>query len=421
MVLSSGTRLLARVALTLLFAGPSTLSATAADSPPAPPAAPASQPATTQQDVKIAFLGVRHPAPPIYDYESEPADAGIAGARIAMRDMKTTGRLTGQNFTLDEVLLSEGQSAVEAAKGLVAKGAGLIVTDLPAPELLAVADALKDMPATLFNISAEDDSLRNADCRANVYHIAPSRAMLTDALAQFLLFKQWRGVFLISGKEPADKLYAEAVRRSVKKFGLKLVGDKEWEFGNLARDRADGPTQAEALVFSRGTGADVIVVADEEGNFGDYVQYHTAEPKLVVGTQGLTPATWSRVLDVWGSAQLQSRFVRTNKRAMRPLDYQAWTAIRAIGEAATRAKTGDPKAVADYILHPDFEIAAFKGVPVSLRDWDRQLRQPILIVQPKMLVSVAPEPGFLHPVSTLDSLGFDKPETGCKIPSGGKS
>lgn len=421
MVLSSGTRLLARVALTLLFASPSTLAATAADNPPAPPTTPAPQPNRTLQDVKIAFLGVRHPAPPIYDYESEPADAGIAGARIAMRDMKTTGRLTGQNFTLDEVLLNQGQSAAEAAKALVAKGTGLIITDLPAPELLAVADALKDTPATLFNISAEDDSLRNADCRANVYHIAPSRAMLTDALAQFLLFKQWRNVFLISGKEPADKLYAEAVRRSAKKFGLKLVGDKEWEFGNLARDRADGPTQAEALVFSRGTGADVIVVADEEGNFGDYVQYHTAEPKLVMGTQGLTPATWSRALDVWGSAQLQSRFVRANKRAMRPLDYQAWTAIRAIGEAATRAKTGDPKAVAEYILHPDFEIAAFKGVPVSLRDWDRQLRQPILIVQPKMLVSVAPEPGFLHPVSTLDSLGFDKPETGCKIPSGGKS
>ena len=245
--------------------------------------------------------------------------------------------------------------------------------------------------------------------------------MLTDALMQFLLYKQWRHVFLIAGKEPNDKLYADAARRSLKKFGLKLVGDKEWTFGDLARQRADGPTQAEALVFTRGTDADVIVVADEEGNFGDYIQYHTAEPKLVAGTQGLTPATWSRVLDSWGSAQLQSRFVRANKRAMRPLDYQAWTAIRAIGEAATRAKSGDPQTIANYILRPDFEIAAFKGVPVSIRDWDRQMRQPILIVQPKMLVSVAPEPGFLHPVSLLDSLGFDKPETGCKISSGGKS
>ena len=122
-----------------------------------------------------------------------------------------------------------------------------------------------------------------------------------------------------------------------------------------------------------------------------------------------------------GSAQLQNRFVRTNKRAMRPLDYQAWTAIRAIGEAATRAQSASPKAIGDYMLRPDFEIAAFKGVPVSLRSWDRQLRQPILLVQPKMLVSLSPQPGFLHPATPLDSLGSDEPESGCKIHSGGKS
>jgi ABC transporter substrate binding protein (PQQ-dependent alcohol dehydrogenase system) len=245
--------------------------------------------------------------------------------------------------------------------------------------------------------------------------------MLTDALAQFLVFSKWQHVFLVVGKDPEDQLYAAAMRRSVKKFGLKLTGDKVWEFGDLARERADGPTRANALVFTRGTDADMIVIADEAGNFGDYIQYHTAEPKLVGGTQGLVPATWSRVLDAWGSAQLQSRFVRTNKRPMRPLDYQAWEAIRIIGEAATRSKSGDPKTVADYAVRPDFQIAAFKGVPVRFRSWDRQLSQPVLLVQPKMLVSVAPEPGFLHPVSPLDTLGFDKPETGCKIPTGAKS
>ena len=371
--------------------------------------------------MRLAYLGFRRPAPPIYDYEDDPADVGLAGARIALRDMETTGRLTGQDFSLDAVILGRGQSPVEAAEALVARGEGLIVADLPAKDLLAVADSLKGKPATLFNIQAEDDSLRNADCRANIDHFAPSRSMLTDALMQFMAAQRWRNVFLVTGHEPGDLAYADAVRRSARKFGLKITGDKPWTFGNLARERADGPTRADALVFTRGVDADMIVVADEAGNFGDYVQYHTSEPKLVAGTQGLVPATWSRVLDAWGSAQLQSRFVRTNKREMRPLDYQAWTAIRAIGEAATRAKSGDPATISDYMLRPDFEIAAFKGVPVSVRPWDRQLRQPILLVQPKMLVSVAPEPGFIHPVSPLDTLGFDKPETGCKLPSGGKS
>ena len=426
MVLTFGTRALSRATLLAsLSVFVPALSIPARSDGSTPHATPAPAAAQTEpsksQDVKIAYLGIRRPAPPIYDYEANPADVGIAGAKIAMRDMSTTGRLTGQTFTLDQTIVAKDQSAVDAAKALVAKGEGLIVADLPAKDLLAVADALKDSPATLYNINAEDDLLRNSECRGNVFHIAPSRSMLTDALAQFLAFSKWRNVFLVVGKDPDDQLYANAVRRSVRKFGLKLTGDKVWEFGDLARARADGPVQASALVFTRGVDADMIVVADEAGNFGDYIQYHTAEPKLVGGTQGLVPATWSRVLDAWGSAQLQSRFVRTNKRPMRPLDYQAWEAIRIIGEGAVRAKSGDPKTVSDYILRPDFQIAAFKGVPVSFRRWDRQLSQPVLLVQPRMLVSVAPEPGFLHPVSPLDTLGFDKPESGCKIPSGAKS
>lgn len=377
-------------------------------------------PGSPGQRVQIAYLAHRRAAPPIYDYESEPADDGIAGARIAMKDNATTGRLTGQAFELDEVLLDQGQSAADAAKALAAKGTGLIVADLPADELLAAADAVKDSDATLFNIGAEDDRLRNADCRANIDHFAPSRQMLTDALAQFLATQRWRNVFLVVGEEPRDQLYAEAVRRSVKKFGLKLTGDKPWTFGPLARERADGPIRADAFVFTRGVDADMIVIADEGGNFGDYIEYHTAEPKLTGGTQGLLPATWSRVLDAWGSAQLQNRFVRAYKRPMRPLDYQAWTAIRAIGEAATRTHSGNAKAVGDFMLSPGFEIAAFKGVPVSFRTWDHQLRQPILLVQPRMLVSLSPQPGFLHPGTTLDTLGTDEPESTCKLRLGDK-
>ncbi|WP_246725356.1 ABC transporter substrate-binding protein [Beijerinckia sp. L45] len=417
MRLVSGTRVLALVCASAWIILPATADRAAAQ--PASPPAPSASPAAPAQDIHIGYLANRRPAPPIYDYEDDPADVGIAGARIAMKDNATTGRLVGQTYALDESILDKGQSPVDAAKALVDKGAGLIVADLPADELLAVSDALKGRDATILNIGAEDDRLRNADCRANIDHFAPSRQMLTDALAQFLSAQRWRNVFMVVGLDPADTLYAEAMRRSVKKFGLKLTGDKPWTFGPLARQRADGPIRADAFIFTRGVDADMIVVADEAGNFGDFVQYHTAEPKLIGGTQGLTPATWSRVLDAWGSAQLQNRFVRTNKRPMRPLDYQAWTAIRAIGEAATRAHSASAKEIGAYMLRQDFEIAAFKGVPVSLRTWDRQLRQPILLVQPKMLVSLSPQTGFLHPITPLDSLGSDEPESGCKIRSGG--
>ena len=111
--------------------------------------------------------------------------------------------------------------------------------------------------------------------------------MLTDALAQFLAFKRWPKLFLIVGPKPGDQLYAEAMRRSAKKFGLKIAAEKPWTFGPLARARGDSITQSDALVFTRGLDYDIMVVADEAADFGDYISYRTWDPRLVAGTQGL--------------------------------------------------------------------------------------------------------------------------------------
>ena len=100
---------------------------------------------------------------------------------------------------------------------------------------------------------------------------------------------------------------------------------------------------------------------------------------------------------------------------MRPADYQAWAAIRAIGESVTRARTADARAVTAYMLDDKFQLAAFKGVPVSFRTWDHQLRQPLLIAQPMAIVSVSPQQGFLHQRTPLDTLGFDQPESACHL------
>jgi ABC transporter substrate binding protein (PQQ-dependent alcohol dehydrogenase system) len=100
---------------------------------------------------------------------------------------------------------------------------------------------------------------------------------------------------------------------------------------------------------------------------------------------------------------------------MTALDMQAWTATRMIGEAASRTSSSDPKTLLNFIKGADFSIAAFKGQRLTLRDWNLQLRQPILLVDGRMVVSVSPQDGFLHQVSELDTLGVDRPETKCKL------
>lgn len=366
-------------------------------------------------EIRIALITRQLPPPPLYEFDPVPEDEGLAGGRLAVRDNNTTGQFTGHRYILEEETLEEGQDAVAAARSLVERGAGFLAIDLDADDVLAIADALKDENVVLFNVRATDDRLRGADCRSNVFHVAPSRAMLTDALAQFLAFKRWRRLFLIVGPQPGDKLYAEAMKRAARKFGLVIAAEKPWEFGPLARAKADSPTTAGALTFTQNLDYDIAVVADEAGDFGDYLAYRTWDPRLVVGTQGLIAATWHPTFEVWGAAQAQTRFRRTADRTMRPLDYQVWMAVRAIGEAVTQTKATDPGAVRQFIRGAEFGLPAYKGVSLSFRPWDQQLRQPLLLVQPRFLVSVAPEQGFLHQRTPLDTLGFDQPESACKL------
>jgi len=100
---------------------------------------------------------------------------------------------------------------------------------------------------------------------------------------------------------------------------------------------------------------------------------------------------------------------------MTALDMQAWSAARMIGEAASRVASDDPQTILAYLKGPDFGLAAFKGQKLTLRDWNLQLRQPILLADGRTIVSVSPQEGFLHQFSELDTLGIDRPETKCRL------
>ncbi|GJE76780.1 ABC transporter substrate-binding protein [Methylorubrum suomiense] len=380
---------------------------------PGTPNAQAAQPGGSDTHIAMIYRSV--PPPSSYDAEAEPEDLGVAGARMAVKDNNTTGRFTKQTYALDEVALEPGLDAVAAAKELAAKGVKYFALTLPADEVLAVADALKDQDIVILNAGAPDDRLRGADCRANVFHTLPSRAMQTDALAQYMTLMRWRKIFLIVGPTERDKAYAEALKNSAKKFGLKITAEKPWTFGPLAKARGDTPTRAEAMVFTRGLDYDMAIVADEEGDWGDYVPFRTVDPRPVAGTQGLIATTWHPTLETWGAAQAQNRFRRQTGRLMKPLDYQAWAAVRTVGEAATQKKSTEVGVIRPYLTTPEFSLPAYKGVSLTYRPWDHQLRQPVIVVQPKAMVSVAPEQGFIHQRTPLDTLGTDEPETTCKL------
>ena len=379
----------------------------------------ASPAAAAPAEIDIAYLGLAQTRSlPLSYLDQPPTDEGVQGARLGLADNATTGKFVQQSYHLEEAVAPDADAVLAAFKRLSAAGYRNFVADLPAPLLLQIADLPEAKDALLLDATATDDRLRGADCRANMLHLLPSRAMLADALMQYLTVKQWKRILLVVGKDAPDQDYAAAIRRAAKKFQIHIVADKPWTYDPGARrtDTGHYAIEAEVARFTQGIDYDLLVVADEADNFGDDLGYRQTDPRPVAGTQGLVPAAWARPFEQWGATQLQNRFLKQAGRWMTERDFGAWMAVRAFGEAATRSASADPAVMAKFMHGDTFELAAFKGARLSFRPWDGQLRQPVLLADDRSLVSVSPQPGFLHEFSELDTLGFDQPETACHLP-----
>lgn len=363
-----------------------------------------------KQTINIAYV-TQEQNPPAALSNLDPfiKDKGLIGAELGVADNNTTGQFTNQQFVLKTFIIPLDGNIVETFNKNIVGQFQLVVVNLPAVQLNQLADIAAAKQTLLFDVATSDDELRNEQCRSNVLHLLPSRAMRADALAQYMMKKRWDKWFLLIGPNQEDRLYADAIKRAAKRFGMKVVAEKTWEHTFDARRTA----QSDVAVFTQVDDYDVLVVADEQGLFGEYLDYRTWHPRPVIGTQGLIATAWHKTHDQWGATQMQNRFKDRVGRWMEEQDYGAYLAVRAIGEAATRTKSNELKPIKDYLLSDQFALQGYKGNPLSFRSWDGQLRQPVLLAAPRSMVSVAPIEGFLHPKTELDTLGYDQPESKC--------
>eukprot|EP01037_Dinobryon_pediforme_P014839 gene14839-14975_t len=369
-------------------------------------------------EIRIGFVHGPHSKLRLSLLDIPAENDGLAGLQLAIDDSNTTGQFLNQSFVLVNRPVKSAQDVTQAMAALAAQNVGFVIADLDADTLLKAAELGKDKGQILLNASAPDERLREEDCRANIIHVAPTRSQLADGLAQYLVWKKWRKWLLVTGSHPKDKLFGDALRHSALRFGAKIVAEREFADTGGARRTDSGMVeiQRQMPVFTQeAPDYDVLVAADESEVFAGYLPYRTWDARPVAGSAGLVPTSWDGAFDQWGAVQLQNRFTKAYHRAMTALDMQAWSAGRIIGEAAAHEKSVDTATLFRFIKSPDFALAAFKGQKLTLRDWNLQLRQPILLFDGRNTVSVSPQEGFLHQVSELDTLGLDRPETKCKF------
>ena len=368
-------------------------------------------------EIKIGYLRLPESKAAISLLDVPPPNDGIAGAILAIEDNNTTGRFLDQQFLLEDVRLKATDDPAAALTALADKGVSLVIAALPADALLKAADAARARHPVLQRRRDRRPAARGGLPRQR----DPHRADAFDARRRPRAISRLEEMAALAARGRLARrrqAFADALRRAATRFGAKIVQERTFEDTGGARRTDSGVAQIQRQipVFTQSApDYDVLVAADESEVFASYLPYRTWDPRPVAGSAGLVPKSWDAAQDQWGAVQMQNRFFKLNSRRMTALDMQAWTAARMIGEAASRTRSGDPKAVLEFLKGPDFALAAFKGQRLTLRDWNLQLRQPILLADGRMVVSVSPQEGFLHQVSELDTLGVDRPETKCKL------
>lgn len=369
--------------------------------------------AQAQRDVVIAY--VSRADDPAYA-EIKPRDGvfrivrrpPLPGAELGVRDALAGARAAGLALRLERTTLAPGEDIGAAVTRLANAGVVAAILDVPLQDLRTAVG--KAAGLLLVDVRETDDALRAETCAAPVVHIQPSRLMRTDALAQFLVRRNWKKLLVLHGPEDEDRAQAESMLASAKKFGARIVATKAFALSNDPRRREE----TSVALLSGGADFDAVFIADSLGDAGRVMPYRIALPRPVVGLHGLDAVAWSPFHERNGAPQLNRRFEREAGRAMTDADWAAWVAVRAIAEAETREvrqPTGGP--LHRRILDQELRLELYKGVPGSFRPWDRQLRQGVLLATHNAVVDLAPLDGFLHETNTLDTLGLLPNQTPC--------
>ena len=344
-------------------------------------------------------------------YLTEALGSPYVGAKVAIEESKFVGSAVGVEFKLKRRRAKSPAALARAALAFADAGVNYVLVDAPADLVDEVARATKDRDVLLFNVSARDDVLRREQCQSHLLHVIPSHAMITDALVQYLISKKWREVLVLTGPRPEDAQLTAAFNRSAKRFGVKVVEQRPFVLSNDPREREKN----NVALLTAGADYDVVFVADTDGEFARDVPYQTVQPRLVVGSEGLAASGWHWAWERHGAPQLEKRFQKKARRPMRDLDWATWMAVKAVVEAVLRTEGGDFAAVRDYLLGDEIVLDGFKGNRLNFRPWNRQLRQPLLLITHNWVVDRAPLRGFLHQTNNLDTLGFDERDTRCEL------
>ena len=299
-------------------------------------------------------------------------------------------------------------SLKSALKAEVDAGAHFIILDLPAELVAGLAEMAKDLPVMLINATAprRQPAHRVFPRPAAFRPLGPHArgcAYPVSALAEL------DARLVLVGEHPRDAVVADAFAKSATRLRIGIADTRPFTLAADPKHRE----QNNIKLLTGGTSYDVVFVADTRGEFGRYIPYETNLPRPVVGSVGLMPLAWHWAFERDGATQVSSRFDKMTGRKMSGEDWSVWIATKAILTAYTKIAEHSAAALANFMRSDAMRLDGSKGVSLNFRDWDGQLRMPVMLATSDAVIAVAPIEGYLHRDNTLDTLGTDRAEFRC--------
>jgi ABC transporter substrate binding protein (PQQ-dependent alcohol dehydrogenase system) len=369
------------------------------------------------------------------ELDAAVARAVMNGARIAEEEHAFNAELFGLDFDVVVEAASGAEAAVAAAERLVGEHEAIAVAGgFSAAEAAALSAWSRERGVPYLNIGASSDALRHELCAATTYHVEPSAAMYLDALAGWYVRSGFRNWFFVVGTDDESVSQYERTLWSIRErhFGAREVGrtsvvdDADVPGAVAAVQRANtdlvvllvpAETQLAILEALEAAGVTTIVAGFPYPDAQTRTFFSTSRavaPNL--GTDHRATA-WEATLDAYGAREINARYIAMFDEPMEPSAWATYQAVKVVFEAATLGGPATPEGVMAYMDGPQGVFDIWKGIGVSFRSWDRQLRQSLYLVKisetqedPFLMATLVGELPAIYmpgtdPVERLDQLG----------------
>lgn len=326
-------------------------------------------------------------------------EAARMGLVLAEEELGRNAALLGRSLEIAVSNAPGAEAAHRAARRLAAReGVRALIGGFSREEAEALGEVAEEFGILFFNVGATSDSLRQADCRRHSFHVEASAAMYLDALLGWFVragFRNW--YFVHDDTAEGGALYERT---------LAALGDRHWgaEEAGSGVMRAGGRDLEPLLRDIRAAAPDVVLLlTDWLAQLDFLARYEAAglthpvtgfpEPttqlrEFFAMAQGVAPTAgtghravlWEATLDAYGARELNARFAGRWGRAMDPSAWTAYQATKIFLESVLFAGTQEGGALADYLTSERAVFDVHKGIGVSFRPWDHQLRQSLFLV-----------------------------------------